>query len=365
LESGTTAGTSEDCYAGVLTLGETVLKKRREQTLASVVYPAALAGLALFTWLIAYQGVREVGTLLAGAGAGLVVVAVFHIAPLLANAAGWRVLLSGRNRLPLGRLVWARWIAESINSLLPVMQIGGNVVRAQLIARHGATAAAAGASVVVDITLNIVAQLIFTLVGLGLLTVYLGGWRVAVFVLLGMAIMASLLAGFYVTQRRGLFGTIAPLLTRIARHFDRTALALDGAEFDAAVARLYGQRRVLAATGAWHLLSWFLGAGEVYLALAFLGHPVAVLTAVLIESLGQALRTSAFVVPGALGVQEGGYLFLGTIFGISPETALALSLAKRVRELLLGIPGLAAWQIEAAAGWFRAGDAERSGVRRV
>jgi len=34
------------------------------------------------------------------------------------------------------------------------------------------------------------------------------------------------------------------------------------------------------------------------------------------------------------------------VLGIGPETALALSLAKRVRELLLGIPGLIAWQLD-------------------
>jgi hypothetical protein len=40
---------------------------------------------------------------------------------------------------------------------------------------------------------------------------------------------------------------------------------------------------------------------------------------------------------------------LGRVVGIAPETALALSLAKRVRELVLGIPGLIAWQLEVAS----------------
>ena len=37
-----------------------------------------------------------------------------------------------------------------------------------------------------------------------------------------------------------------------------------------------------------------------------------------------------------------------------PETALALSLSKRVRELLLGIPGLIAWQFDGVARRVRA-----------
>src|SRR5262249_22059905 len=54
------------------------------------------------------------------------------------------------------------------------------------------------------------------------------------------------------------------------------------------------------------------------------------------------------VVPGALGVQEGGYLALGRLLGFDPETSLALSLSKRARELLLGMPGLVAWQLDAS-----------------
>jgi hypothetical protein len=62
--------------------------------------------------------------------------------------------------------------------------------------------------------------------------------------------------------------------------------------------------------------------------------------ALMLESLGQAIRGAAFAIPGALGVQEGGYLLLAPLAGLPPDAALALSLAKRARELLLGVPGL-------------------------
>jgi uncharacterized membrane protein YbhN (UPF0104 family) len=46
------------------------------------------------------------------------------------------------------------------------------------------------------------------------------------------------------------------------------------------------------------------------------------------------------MIPGSLGVQEGGYLLLAPLVGLPPDAALALSLAKRAREILLGLPGL-------------------------
>ena len=102
----------------------------------------------------------------------------------------------------------------------------------------------------------------------------------------------------------------------------------------------------------WHVLSWVLGAGETWLALGFLGHPVDLRTALVIESLGEAIRTVAFPIPAALGVQEGGLVLLGGLLSLTPDVSVALSLAKRVRELGLGIPGLVVWQAEHAATTF-------------
>ena len=48
--------------------------------------------------------------------------------------------------------------------------------------------------------------------------------------------------------------------------------------------------------------------------------------------------------PGAIGVQEAGYLGLGSLFGVPPELALGVSLLRRARELCWGLPILALWQ---------------------
>ena len=63
---------------------------------------------------------------------------------------------------------------------------------------------------------------------------------------------------------------------------------------------------------------------------------------------------AAFFIPGGLGVQEAGYLLFGLIYGLPPDQGLALSLVKRLREVLLGLPGLLAWQmIEGKQAWSR------------
>jgi hypothetical protein len=43
---------------------------------------------------------------------------------------------------------------------------------------------------------------------------------------------------------------------------------------------------------------------------------------------------------------------LGSLFGVGPDTALALSFIKRGRDLIIGIPTLLVWQaIEGRRAW--------------
>jgi len=320
-----------------------------------------LLGLALFTAILAYQGIRDVTRTLAVAGVGLLWVALFHTVPLLASALGWYTLFDEKRRPRFRTFFRARWIAESINQLLPALHVGGNLVRAQLLARAGVPGTLSGASVVVDITLHLLGQILFTLLGLSLLLAHVGGERLAGPAIAGIAATAAVAAGFYALQRRGMFGALARAIARFVRSPDWASLSSSAEAMDVSIGNLYAERRRLAGSSVWHFLSWLFGAGEIWLAMHFLGHPVDLATALVIESLGEAVRTAAFPVPGALGVQEGGFLLLGRIFGFAPDLSIALSLSKRVRELILGIPGLVVWQLETASAALAARDGAARG----
>ena len=262
----------------------------------------------------------------------------------------------------MGTAIWTRWLQESVNNLLPVMQIGGNLVKVRALMRRGIGTDLAGAGVVIDVTLTVSTQIVFTLLGLMLLLWHLGSGDIAGSVLAGAAVMSLAIAGFYQVQKRGLFSMLTALLNRISRRPDWQALAGGAQAMDEMIAALYRHRGALYQSASLHLLAWFIGIGEVWLALYFLGTPVGLIEAALLESLGRALRTAAFAIPGAVGVQEGGFIVFGALLGLPSGAALALALAKRVRELLLGLPGLLAWQIE--SGRATLGDLRESGADR-
>ena len=303
-----------------------------------------LAGLALLTGLIVHQGAGVVFAALAATGWGLAVVVAFHAVPLACSALGWRALTEPRWRQAPLAMGGVRAIREAIDNLLPVAQVGGEIVGARLLTLRGVPVAVAGASIVLDMTMEVVTLIAFTLLGLGLLMVNGQGDGLVGWMLLGLAVAGASVGGFVVAQNAGLFKLVDWLIAKLAASWNLPAYG-GMAGLHEAVRASYARHGALAASAGWHMLSWITGAGEIWLVLHFMGTPISGVDALVLESLGHAVRSAAFPVPGALGVQEGGYMLLGAMVGLGPETGLALSLAKRVRELALGVPGLIAWQV--------------------
>jgi putative membrane protein len=282
-------------------------------------------------------------------GWGVVLVSGFRFCLLIFDTLSWWVLLPPGARGSLGRLFWIRWIGDSVNTLLPVARIGGEFLRAHMAARRGIGGPLAGASVMVDVTAGIATQFLFSIIGVAaFFFLARGGANTTQSLVIGLAAFGAGLAGFYFVQRSGPFLRLARLTERIGRGWG--SLSDDAAALDTAVLALYRQHRAILACCFWRIVGWVAGTGEVWLILFLLGHPVSLSEAFVLESLGQAARSAGFMIPGGLGVQEGGLILVGGQLGLAPEVALGLSLVKRARELLVGVPGLIAWQIDTGFG---------------
>lgn len=304
----------------------------------------SLVGLTLFVAVIGYQGIGSVTAAVAVAGWSLAWISLFHLLPLLIDTYAWQLLLGSQQRVDIMQLTWISWIGEAVNSLFPVALIGGGVVRARLLARAGVPKAIGGASVVVDLTVAVITLIVFSLAGVAVLVAQaLPGYSLGQ-LLPGLLIFSLLSYAFYVAQRRGMFLAVARRIERMQNSEKRGKLSEDAAMLDCAIAEIYGRRGAFWSACLIRFGGWVIGAGEVWLALYFLQYPVTLLEAMMLESIGQAIRSAAFVIPGALGVQEGTYLLLAVSIGIPPQIGVALSLVKRVRELSLGVPALLFWQ---------------------
>ncbi len=305
---------------------------------------ALLIGLggALAIALVGWGGARAISHNVWRAGWVLPVCVAIHAGQLLLSAVAWR-RASGGEAPRLWSWFGIRWIRESVNSLLPVAQLGGTLVGVRLLTQHGRAASPATAAATLDVTLESVSQLVFTLAGIAALAAIGGDGAGRPWLGGAVLLMACASCGFLLAQRAGLMRLIEALAVRMSRLIP----ALPQGMLRGLHAELMQRQRdpaALASAAALHLLAWLLGVVETWLALLAMGDPTSLPAALVIESLGMAARSAGFAVPGSLGVQEGGFVLAGGLVGLPPDAALALSLVKRARELLVGVPGLVAWQ---------------------
>jgi putative membrane protein len=309
------------------------------------IYLLGFAGAALFTILLVRQGAMSVGTAVATAGWAVVAIAAFHFIPIFLDATAWYVLFPKVVRPRLQSLFWKRWIGESISNLIPSAAVGGDIVRARLATITGTPMAAAAASVIIDITLGVVTQIIFTLLGLVLLVEATGRTSLVGPTLVGAILAIVAIAGFYIAQRLGMFRFVSVIITRLVKSPEWSSLVQSGETLDQTVRDFYRRRRSVIACCMVTIVSLIGSSGEIFIALYALGLHPTFWNAVILQSMAMTVRSAAFPVPGQLGVQESGYLVIGNLLGIPGETAFAISLLARFRDLLVGIPALVLWQV--------------------
>ena len=276
----------------------------------------------------------------------LLPITAYHIVPMLFSALSWRELLPPATRPDVVSVTWIRWVRESINSLLPVANIGGDIASARLAHLRGVPGPQAAASMVVDTTVGVVTQMAFVIAGVALLVLRPTGgaaFEVVAGVLIGVGALVAAVAAFVLFQHKNMFERFAKLARGMLPKQWLTHFAGNASAVDAAVVLSYRRGAAFWRANLLRLVGWAAGAGEVWLVTWCLGQPLSVIDAFILESLSSGVRAAAFMVPAALGIQEGGLILFAALFGLPAEIGLAISLSKRVRELLLGLPGLFFW----------------------
>jgi len=254
----------------------------------------------------------------------------------------WLTAAPGEPPRRIAAFTWARLIREAVADLLPFSQIGGIIVGTRTLIAQGVARPRVYASMIADMTTEMASQLLFTLFGLtAMASVLLGAHGAALRpALLGAtAALIAIIALVVFGQR--------PLLTLASRLAHRLvpAAAVGLQAVDAELSRIYSHRRHIALSFLFNLAGWAASAAGAWILLQLIGAPLPLLWVLAIESLIFTVRSVAFAVPGAIGFQEAAYVLVGPMFGLPPETALALSIAKRARDVAIGAPVLLAWQV--------------------
>jgi hypothetical protein len=235
------------------------------------------------------------------------------------------------------RFVWARFVRDAAGELLPFLQLGGIVFGLRALGR-GRTVALGAVSASIDGVIELAAKVPYAFAALLALLVLAPQSRLAR--LLWLAVAATgLLVAVVLLARRPLSGWLQAMARAISARWP-SVLSLeapDASEIQACFQGILAERRRLSWAFALHLGCWCFGALETWVTFWLLGIDLSSWQALAIDGTVIGLRTFGWLVPAAAGVQEASYMLAAAVFGISPAAALAASLARRARDLVLGV----------------------------
>ena len=315
-----------------------------------ITYVAGFLGLLAVIAIILDQDRDAILNAFDRAGWALLWFIPFHALPLALDVLGWRLLVApfdANKQAGMGSLFWIAAVREAFNRLLPVANIGGEIIGVRMAKWRGLNGAAATAGIVVEVLLTLLNQYLFTALGI-LLMIALTQQVDTLNTILG-ALVISLpvpIALFVLLHRGRIFSRLEVMAEKMLGGRSKLMELVNGQgqRLDQDIRTLCGQPWRLMGAGVWQLAGLIVGSLETWLALKMLGFPISIWEALAIEAVTQALRHIIFIVPAGLGVQEGGLVLFGSLIGIPPDASIALSLVKRIREIGFGVPALISWQ---------------------
>ena len=294
----------------------------------------AVVGLALFAWFVQRAGVGEIASAFANLGwLAPVVLLPFGLVYLL-DTLGWRFSFgeAGVPGVGFGTLARIRWAGESINTVLPSAYIGGEAVKVQLLRKRGVPRMHSASSVVAGKTAQVVAQVVFIAAGAVAGVAILPPESPARAGMLTISALAIAVVALLIwLQQRGMFSTLAAVLP--VRALTRRAESLR--QLDNRIFEFYRKdRRHFALSTAAYFGGWMADTLEILLVSHLLGMPIDFAHALAVEAFISVAKALGIFVPGALGVQESGIVFLCYLFGLPPALGVSYAIIRRGREVV-------------------------------
>jgi glycosyltransferase 2 family protein len=299
----------------------------------------ALLGLALFAWFIQRAGPAEIARAFANLGWLAPVALLPFCLVYLLDTLGW-LLAFGKAGVPgvgFRTLMRVRWAGESINSILPSAYIGGEAAKVHLLHKRGVPRMNSASSVVAGKTAQFLAQVVFIAAGSIAGAGNLPPESPARTGMLAMTALAIALVGLlFWLQQRGMFRTLVKILPIRALRSRAEVLQ----QLDERIFEFYrNDRPHFALSTAAYLSGWLADSLEILLVSHLLGMPIDFTQALAVEAFISVAKGLGIFVPGALGVQESGIVFLCYVFGLPPALGISYAILRRGREVVYAAIG--------------------------
>ena len=300
-------------------------------------------GLALAVYLVVTAGAGSVVSAAAAVGwEGFAILCLYAGGLFIPLGIAWYVIVPPHAYAPLRILIWGRMVRDAASEVLPFSHVGGLVLGARAATSSGVAKPLVIASMIVDVTTETLAQVIYAAAGVAIFSQYLprGAMPASTTALLAVCVGLTAVAAVLLLalRRHG-----RRLIEQLAARFFPDALAATASLADT-LEMMYRGRARLGFGVALHFAGWIASAVGVWIAFRLMNVHIGLVAVLAIESLVYAARSAAALVPNALGVQEAAYAVLCPYFGVGAEVGLGVSLLKRARDIAVGVPIMLLWQ---------------------
>lgn len=309
-----------------------------------------LIGLGLLVWIIKNTDLAGTLDLVSQIGFGFGLILGIYFLAFLVDSLTWQMTVLSAPLTPtwLYRFFQMRLAGEAFNNILPAASMGGEPIKAVLLKNlYGFTYLEGVASLILARTINTVALILFLIVGF---TLMLGsavlGDHYNDIAGIGLIVLSALILLFYAVQRFRITSLISEALSTKSGFRWLGGMLQHINDIDDKLVTFYtGHHARAMGALALAFINWVFGAGEIYLTLHFLGHPVSLVDAWIIEAVAQLVRAATFFIPASIGAQEGAFMIIGSAVTGSPTAGFATAIVRRAREIIWIIWGMAAFYI--------------------
>ena len=305
-----------------------------------------LVGLVLLVLVLSEVEIAEVVARVGQVGWGFAAALGIYLVAFLIDSFSWQMtLLSVPLSLRWLYRIWkVRMVGEMFNAVMPAAGMGGEPVKAVLLKKHyGVGVREATASLILAKTINMIALVVFLTFGFALMLASPAlpdaHKLVAGF---GLAACGLGTASLFLLQRLKISSITGSWISRTRLGTPVSHVLHHLHDMDARLVTFYvrHRRRFAFAVGI-AFVNWLLGVLEIFYATAFLGNPVSLTEAWIIEAVAQLVRFGTFFIPASIGAQEGAFLLVLTAITGSPGLGVAVAVVRRIRELVWISWGLA------------------------
>jgi len=301
-------------------------------------------GAGLITFLVIQTGPQAVWKMISALGLLAPLALIPYGFVYLLDTLGWRSSFPKQaiKKVDFWTFAKIRWAGEATNYVLPTAYVGGEALKVYLLTKKGISSSHGAASAVTSKTAQTLAQVLFLVTGALVALQHLPKESPLRFGMILIAVLACVVfLGLIIIQKIGFYRIISIIASKlgIARsYFSRNQGVIEG--IDQKIQQFYGQtpRRFYLCVG-YYLAGWMADTIEIWLVSHLIQSPITWTQALALEAFIGVAKILGMFVPGSLGVQESGVVWLCHLFGLPVVFGTSYALLRRVREICYAAVG--------------------------